>query len=276
MKGKYFTFFLITLLSASTPAFAQTLVIFKNARSIEVDSVRYENNQCIYTKNGSERSVSLGLIEEIYVLNKGTIYPPQHPEPQNREPKNPEPIKTHDTEIINEKKETYERDKRKKKSEDNTASKDTVEPAEQTYLYKPPQGFFQCKIPKSWNYNEMMGVHMFSPYSFGGGFDKALVQIIRTRGKVGISTLSKEHKVKILKGSETLGEKLLAERVRVINGIEAWETFFEMQRYKPKKRHQILLVHNGYIVNVSLDASTELYESADRQFEKIVESVKFF
>ena len=83
MKGKFFTFLLITVLSASTPAFAQTLVIFKNARSIEVDSVRYENNQCIYTKDGSERSVPLDLIEEIYVLNKGTIYPSPHRDPKH-------------------------------------------------------------------------------------------------------------------------------------------------------------------------------------------------
>jgi len=267
MKGKFFTFLLITLLSVSTPAFAQTLVIFKNARSIEVDSVRYENGQCIYTKNGSERSVSLGLIEEIYVLNKGTIYPPQHPEP----------TETQDTEISIDRKETHERNKRKKKSEDNTASKDTVEPVEQTYLFKPPQGFFQCEIPKSWNYKEMFGVHMFTPYSLDGkDLDKTMVQIIRTSGKVDVTTFSKEHKDKILAGSETLGEKLLTERVRVINGIEAWETFFEAQRYKPRKRHQILLIHNGYIVNVSLDASIELYESADRQFEKIVESLKLF
>ena len=81
MKGRYFTFLVITLLGASTPAFAQTLVIFKDARSIEVDSARYENNQCIYKKNGSERSVPLALIEEIYVLNQGRIYPPQQSEP---------------------------------------------------------------------------------------------------------------------------------------------------------------------------------------------------
>jgi len=211
--------------------------------------------------------VSLGLIEEIYVLNKGTIYPPQHPEP----------TETQDTEISIDRKETHERNKRKKKSEDNTASKDTVEPVEQTYLFKPPQGFFQCEIPKSWNYKEMFGVHMFTPYSLDGkDLDKTMVQIIRTSGKVDVTTFSKEHKDKILAGSETLGEKLLTERVRVINGIEAWETFFEAQRYKPRKRHQILLIHNGYIVNVSLDASIELYKSADRQFEKIVESLKLF
>jgi len=110
MKGKFFTFLLITLLSASTPAFAQTLVIFKNARSIEVDSVRYENGQCIYTKNGSKRSVPLALIEEIYVLNKGTIYPPQRPEP----------TETKDTKIINDTKKTYERNNRKKKSDDSS------------------------------------------------------------------------------------------------------------------------------------------------------------
>lgn len=276
MKGKYFTFLLITLLGASTPAFAQTLVIFKNARSIEVDSVRYENNQCIYTKNGSERRVSLGLIEEIYVLNKGTIYPPQHREPQYREPKNPEPIKTHDTEISSDTRETHERNKRKKKSKNITASKDTVEPAEQTYLYKPPQGFFQCEIPKSWNYKEMFGVHMFSPYSFaGGGFDKTVVQLLRSFEKVPITTFSKEYKAQIIAAAERLGEKLLAERMRVIDGIEAWEKFLEVQG-KPRKKHEIMLVHDGYVIIINLDASTELYESADRQFERIVESVKFF
>lgn len=108
MKGRYFTFFLITLLGVSTPAFAQTLVIFKNARSIEVDSVRYENNQCIYTKNGSERRVSLGLIEEIYVLNKGRIYPPTYAET--------------------------------KKSEDISITNDKEESVEQTQIYKPPLG----------------------------------------------------------------------------------------------------------------------------------------
>ena len=142
MKGKHFTFLLITILSVSTPAFAQTLVIFKNARSIEVDSVRYENNQCIYTKNGSERSVSLDLIEEIYVVNQGRIYPPQHREPQYRElqhrepqqgepqqgePQQGKPAESLITKIINKIKETFKRNKRKKKSEDNTSSRDKVE-----------------------------------------------------------------------------------------------------------------------------------------------------
>ena len=277
MKGKYFTFLLITLLGVSTPAFAQTLVIFQNARSIEVDSVRWENNECIYTKNGSERRVSLGLIEEIYVLNKGTIYPPQHREPQYREPKNIEPIKTHDTEVSREKKEAHERNKRKKKSEDNTARKDTVEPTEQTYLYKPPQGFFQCEIPKSWNHSEMIGVHMFSPYSLKGrGFDKTVVQITRSMSKIDITTFSKEHKAKIMAVLEKSGEKLLIERDRVIDGIEAWEKFLQTTRYEPKMRHEILLVHRGYVVGITLEASPELYASADRQFEKIVESLKFF
>ncbi len=277
MKGKYFTFLLITILGVSTPAFAQTLVIFKNARSIEVDSVRYENNQCIYTKNGSEKRVSLGLIEEIYVLNKGTIYPPQHREPQQREPKNPEPIKTHDTEISSHKEETHERNKRKKKSEDNTASKDTVEPAEQTYLYKPLQGFFQCEIPKSWNYKEMFGVHMFSPYSLDDkGFDKAMVQIIRVPHKVDVTILSKEHRAKMLAGLEKIGEKLLVDRERVIDGVETWEKFLETTRYEPKLKHEIMLVHRGNIVSVTLEASPELFQSADMQFEKIIESLKFF
>jgi hypothetical protein len=267
MKGKFFTFLLITLLGTSTPAFAQTLVIFKNARSIEVDSVRYENNQCIYTKNGSERRVSLGLIEEIYVLNKGTIYPPQHSEP----------TETLDPEISSVKEKTNERNKRKKKSKDNTASKDTVEPVEQTYLFKPPQGFFQCEIPKSWNYKEMFGVHMFSPYSLDGrGFDKTIVQILRDLKKVKITTFSKEYKDKILAGLERIGEKALAERVRVIDGIETWEKILVTTRHAPRKRHEIMLVHDGYIVMISLEASPELYESADMQFAKIIESLKFF
>jgi len=275
MKGKFFTFLLITLLSASTPAFAQTLVIFKNARSIEVDSVRYENNQCIYTKNGTEKRVSLGLIEEIYVLNKGTIYPPQHREPQYRKPKNPEPTETQDPEISSDTRETHERNKRKWKSKDIAASKDTVKPAEQTYLYKPPQGFFQCEIPKSWNYTEINGVHMFTPYSFGGDFDKTVVQILRGFRKVHITTFSKEYKVKNIEAVGIMGEKVLAERVRVINGIEVWEKFLEVQR-KPRKKHEIMLIHDGYIIIINLDASIELYESADRQFEKIVESLKLF
>jgi hypothetical protein len=272
MKGRFFTFLLITLLGASTPAFAQTLVIFKNARSIEVDSVRYENNQCIYTKNGSERSVPLGLIEEIYVLNRGTIYPPQH-----REPKHPEPTETQDHEIISDTRETHERNRKKKKSEVNTASKDTVKPAEQTYLYKSPQGFFQCEIPKSWNYKEMFGVHMFSPYSLDGkGFDKTMVQIIRASGKVDITTFSKEHRAKMLEGLERIGEKLLVERERVIDGIKAWEKFLETTRYEPKLKHEIMLVNRGNIVGVTLEASPELFQSADMQFEKIIESLKFF
>jgi hypothetical protein len=277
MKGKYFTFLLIIILAVSTPAFAQTLVIFKNARSIEVDSVRYENNQCIYTKNGSEKRVSLGLIEEIYVLNKGTIYPPQHREPQHPEPQHREPTETQDSKISSERRETPERKKRKKKSKDITASKDTVKPAEQTYLYKSPQGFFQCEIPKSWNHREMIGVHMFTPYSLtGGDIGKTMVQIVRTMEKVDITTFSKEHRAKIMAVLEKSGEKLLLERDRVIDGIEAWEKFLQTTRYEPKMRHEILLVHNGYFVSVTLEASPELYASADRQFEKIVESLKFF
>lgn len=278
MKGKFFTFLLIALLGASTPAFAQTLVIFKNARSIEVDSVRYENNQCIYTKNGSEKRVSLGLIEEIYVLNKGTIYPPQHREPQYREPKNPEPIKTHDTEISSHKEETHERNKTKKKSEDITTSKATVDPVEQTYLYKPAKGYFQCEIPKSWNHsNEMLGVHMFSPYSFDvKGFDKTMVSIVRAMGKYDITILSKEKKAKMMAVLERSGEKLLLERDRVIDGIETWEKFLETTRYERKMRHEIMLVHNGYFVSVTLEASPVLFQSADVQFERILESLKFF
>ena len=272
MKGKYLAFFLITVLGASTPAFAQTLVIFKNARSIEVDSVRYENNECIYTKNGSEKTVPLGLIEEIYVLNQGVLYPPQHREPQHRER-----TETPDPEISSARKEKYERNKKKKKSEDKTASKDTVEPAEQTYLYKPPQDFFQCEIPKSWNYKEMFGVHMFSPYSFDGkGFDKTMVSIVRAMGKYDITILSKEKKAKMMAVLERSGEKLLLERDRVIDGIEAWEKFLETTRYEPKMRHEIMLVHNGYFVSVTLEASPELFQSADVQFERILESLKFF
>jgi hypothetical protein len=272
MKGKFFTFLLITLLGASTPAFAQTLVIFKNARSIEVDSVRYENNQCIYTKNGSERRVPLDLIEEIYVLNKGTIYPPQHPEPQH-----PEPTKAHTNEIISNTRETHERNKRETKLEANTVSIDTEEPVEQTYLYKSPQGYFQCEIPKSWNHNEMIGVHMFSPYSLDGeAYDKFTVQIIRSMEKGDITTLSKEYRAKMLEALERIGEKLLLERERVIDGIETWEKFVETTRYEPKIMHEIMLVHDGYIVSVSLKASPELFKSADREFEGIVESLKFF
>ena len=125
MKGKYFTFLLITLLIASTPAFAQILIIQKDVSSIEVDAVRYENNQCIYTKNGTERSLSLDLIEEIYVLNEGRIYPPQP-----RKTQQPESAQIQETEIISNKKETYERNNRKKKSEGNTTLRDTVEPFE--------------------------------------------------------------------------------------------------------------------------------------------------
>ena len=108
MKGRYFTFLVITLLGASTPAFAQTLVIFKDARSIKVDSARYENNQCIYTKNGSEKSGPLSMIEEIYVLNQGRIYPPAHPVT--------------------------------KKTQDTSITSDEEEPVEQTQIYKPPLG----------------------------------------------------------------------------------------------------------------------------------------
>jgi hypothetical protein len=272
MKGKYFTFLLITLLIVSTPAFAQILIIKKDVSSIEVDSVRYENNQCIYTKNGTERSLSLDLIEEIYVLNEGRIYPPQP-----RKTQQPESAQIQETEIISNKKETYERNNRKKKSEGNTTVKDTVEPVEQTFLYKPPQGFFQCEIPKSWNSMEMFGIHGFSPYSpRDKDYSNTLVQIGRTSFKVDVSTISKEHKTKMLEGMERMGEKLLEERVRVICGIEAWETLLEIQGNKPRMRHQFWLPHDGYLVNINLEASPELYESANIQFERIVESLKLF
>jgi hypothetical protein len=271
MKLKYFTFLLITILGVSTTALAQTLVIFKNVRSIEVDSVRWENNECIYTKNGSERRVSLGLIEEIYVLNKGTIYPPQYREPQQQEP-----VETQKPEGINESKKPPKRNKKKKKSEDNIASKNKVEPAEQTHLFKPPQGYFQCEIPKSWNHMEMFGDHMFSPYSLDGkDFDKTVVQIVRSFTKVDITTFSREHKDKILAGLEGLGEKCLLERERLIDGIKAWEKFLESTRYEPKMMHEIMLVYDGYVVGVTLQASRELFQSADREFEKILESLKF-
>lgn len=272
MKRKLFTLILITLLGVSTPALAQILIILKDVSSIEVEAVRYENNQCIYTKNGSEKSVSLDLIEEIYVLNEGRIYPPQHSEPQQ-----PEPEQTQETEIINDKKETYERNNRKKKSEDNTAVKDTVKPVEQTYLYKPSQGFFQCEIPKSWNSMEMFGIHSFSPYSQDSkDYGNTLVQIGRTSFEVGVSSLSKEHKTRMLEALERIGEKLLEDRVRVICGIEAWETVTEIRGNQPEKMHQFWLLHDGYLVNVNLKASTVLYESADIQFERIVASLKFF
>ena len=267
MKGKFITFLFMTVFSLSTPAFAQILIILKDISSIEVESVRYENNQCIYTRNGSERSLSLDLIEEIYVLNEGRIYPP----PQ------PEPAQTQETEIISDKKETYERNNRKKKSEGNTTVRDTVEPFEQTFLYKPPQGFFQCEIPKSWNSMEMFGIHGFSPYSpRDKDYSNTLVQIGRTSFKVDVSTISKEHKTKMLEGMERMGEKLLEERVRVICGIEAWETLLEIQGTKPRMRHQFWLPHDGYLVNINLEASPELYESANIQFERSVESLKFF
>lgn len=272
MKRKLFTLILITLLGVSTPAFAQILIILKDVSSIEVEAVRYENNQCIYTQNGTEKSVSLDLIEEIYVLNEGRIYPPQHSEPQQ-----PEPAQTQETAIINDKKETQERNNTKKKSEDNTNIKDKVESVEETYTYKPPQGFFQCEIPKSWNYKEIFGVHMFSPYSLDGGdFRKTNVQIIRAMGKVDITTFSKEHKAKMMAQMEKLGEKLLLERERVIDGIEAWEKFLEASQLGPSLKHEIMLIHRGSIVGVTLDASPELFQSADMQFERILESLKFF
>ena len=273
MKRKLFTLILITLFGASTPAFAQILIILKDVSSIEVEAVRYENNQCIYTQNGTEKSVSLDLIEEIYVLNEGRIYPPQQ-----REPQQSEPAQKQKSEIINDKKETQERNNTKKKSEDNATVTDTVEPVEQTYLYKPPQGFFQCEIPKSWNHKEMFGVHMFSPYSLDGGdFKKTNVQIIRAMGgKVGITTFSKEHKAKMMAQMEKLGEKLLLERERVIDGIEAWEKFLEAKQLGPSLKHEIMLIHRGNIVGVTLDASPELFQSADIQFERILESLKFF
>ena len=257
---------LIALLSVNTSAFAQILVILKDARSIKVDSVRYENNQCVYTKNGIEKSVSLDLIEEIYVLNEGRIYPPQNSEPTEKQ----------DIEIISDKKETQERDNTKKKSEDNTTNKETLEPVEKTYVFQLPQGSFQCKIPKSWNYNETFGVHSFSPYSLDKDFNKTRVEIIGSPHKVDVTTLSKEHKTQIMKGYERTGEKLLSERVRSIAGIEAWETFLDIQRGQATKRHQILLIHNGYIITVSLEAYSELYESADTRFERIVASLEFF
>ena len=272
MKGKYLAFLLITVLGASTPAFAQTLVIFKNARSIEVDSVRYENNECIYTKNGSEKTVPLGLIEEIYVLNQGVLYPPQHSEPQHRER-----TETPDPDISSARKEKYERNKKKKKSEDKTASKDTVKPAEQTYLYKPPQGFFQCEIPKSWNYSEMGGMHMFSPYPLNSkDVSKTMVQIHRVPGIAGVTTFSKEHKAKIMAQLEKMGDKLLLERDLVIDGIETWESILETTLVGLRLKHEIMLFHNGDIVGVSLDASPELFQSADIQFERMLESLKFF
>jgi len=277
MKGKFFTFLLITLLGASTPAFAQTLVIFKNARSIEVDSVRYENNECIYTKNGSEKTVPLGLIEEIYVLNQGVLYPPQHREPQYREPQDRERTETPDPEISSVRKEKYERNKKKKKLEDNTASKDKVEPVELTYLYKPPQGFFQCEIPKSWNHMEMGGSHMFSPYPLNSrDVSKTMVQIIRIPGQMGMTALSKEHKVKIMAQFEKSGDKFLLERERVIDGIETWEKFLETTQVGPRLKHEITLIHRGNLVGITLDASPELFQAADMQFERILESLKFF
>ena len=118
---------------------------------------------------------------------------------------------------------------------------------------------------------------MFSPYSLDGrGFDKTIVQILRDLKKVKITTFSKEYKDKILAGLERIGEKALAERVRVIDGIETWEKILVTTRHAPRKRHEIMLVHDGYIVMISLEASPELYESADMQFAKIIESLKFF
>jgi hypothetical protein len=208
------------------------------------------------------------------VLNEGRIYPPQP-----RKKQQPEPAQIQKTEIIIDKKETQERNNKKKKSKDNTTVKDKVEPVEQTYLYKPPKGFFQCEIPKSWNHshNEMLGVHMFSPYSLNGeSYDKFVVSIVSSMQKVDITTFSKDHKAKMLQAMERIGEKLLLERERVIDGIEAWDKILENTRYEPKIRHEIMLVHNGYIVSVSLEASPELFESADIQFERILESLKFF
>ena len=277
MKGKYLAFLLITVLGASTPASAQTLVIFKNARSIEVDSVRYEDNQCIYTKNGSEKRVSLGLIEEIYVLNKGVLYPPQHREPQYREPQHREPTETPDPEIFSVREKTHERKKRKKKSEDITTSKATVEPVGETYLYRPPQGFFQCEIPKNWNYQEMGGMYMFSPYPLiSRESSKTMVQVHRIPGKTGITTLSKEHKAKIMAQLEKTGEKLLLERDRVIDGIETWEKFLETKLYGPGLSHEIMFIHRGDFVGITLYASPDLFQAADIQFERMLESLKFF
>lgn len=76
MKRKFFILFLTVLLGVSTPALAKILIIFKDASSIEVESVRYEKDKCIYINKGAIKSVSLDLIEEIYVLNEERIYGP--------------------------------------------------------------------------------------------------------------------------------------------------------------------------------------------------------
>jgi len=124
---------------------------------------------------------------------------------------------------------------------------------------------------------EVGGSYMFSPYPLSSkDAAKTMVQIIRVSGNTGITTLSKEHKAKIMAQLEKTGEKLLLERERVIDGIETWEKFLETTRHEPKLKHEIMLIHRGNFVGVTLDASPELFQAADIQFERMLENLKFF
>ena len=73
------------------------------------------------------------------------------------------------------------------------------------------------------------------------------------------------------------GENILKQKWRRINKIEAWEIFGENKVFQGKlrKAHQIYLIRKGQLIILSLTASPERYDSADKTLDVIIESIKF-
>ena len=141
------------------------------------------------------------------------------------------------------------------------------------HIYKDPHGVFQCTLPQSWG---TIAADTFTPFSRYEDISQTMLQIITK--PINKIVLSKDDKVRVLKGMEETKERVLVQRIRIIDGIEAWEILGENRLYRGqlRKRHQIWLINNRVLITFSLTASPELYESAERAFENIIKSLKFF
>ena len=141
------------------------------------------------------------------------------------------------------------------------------------HIYKDPHGVFQCILPQSW---EAIAADTFTPFSRYEDISQTMLQIFAK--PTTKSVLSKDDKLRLLKAMEETKERVLVQRIRIIHGIEAWEILGENKRYggQLRKRHEIWLINNRVLITFSLTASPELYESAERAFENIIKSLKFF
>jgi hypothetical protein len=98
---------------------------------------------------------------------------------------------------------------------------------------------------------------------------------INTRA-VDRKMLSEEDKQLVLGRIKVMGDRILHEETCTIAGVESWRILGESFSYgeKTRKTHQVMLVHRGRMLSISLTASPDAYETANAQFESVLKTIK--